>query len=209
MTWREVGATVAGVAPVLGTVLGGPAGGAIGAVVASLFGVKAEPDAVAAAIKADPAAAAKLIDLQQTHERELLRLHLEAETKALAEVNATIRAEVASEDRFVRRMRPSFGYSVMWQCNALVLGLMAAAFVKPDALGLLGTIIPSITSVLMIEVGVLGLYVVKRSDVDKRLAAGVPPAPPLLDLLKARVAPRPAAAAAPESVLGNLHSGGQ
>ena len=39
MDWSDVGGEVAKYAPLLGTALGGPAGGAIGALVAKAFGV--------------------------------------------------------------------------------------------------------------------------------------------------------------------------
>ena len=64
MGWSDVGGEVAKYAPLLGTALGGPAGGAIGALVAKAFGVSEDPDAVLSAVKADPLAAVKLAQVE-------------------------------------------------------------------------------------------------------------------------------------------------
>lgn len=77
--WSGVGSVVKKAAPLLGTVLGGPAGGAAGALVASLFGTDADPGKVAAAISADPNAMVKLREVETRHKERLEELALEAE----------------------------------------------------------------------------------------------------------------------------------
>jgi len=81
MSWSDVGKTVAGFAPLLGGVIGGPAGAGVGSLIASAFGVEDEPNAVMAAIEADPEAAIKLQELQITHKYDLERIKLK-ETQA-------------------------------------------------------------------------------------------------------------------------------
>lgn len=71
MNWSDVGKKVADFAPMLGTVLGGPAGAGIGSILASKFGTKATPDAVAQAIKSDPDAALKLQEVESNNEVRL------------------------------------------------------------------------------------------------------------------------------------------
>jgi len=112
MNWKEIGEQVLGFGlPLLGSVLGGPAGGAVGTMVASALGVGDEPEAVAKAILADPTgAAAKLEELETRHRHEIERLSLEAAITNTREVNRTWRSEIASSDPYVRRMRPTFGY---------------------------------------------------------------------------------------------------
>ena len=71
MKWEEVAKHVSKAAPLLGTVLGGPAGGAIGAIVASAFGVENTPDAISEAVKKDPKAALKLKEIELKHKETL------------------------------------------------------------------------------------------------------------------------------------------
>lgn len=69
ITWKEVGATVAKAAPILGAVLGGPVGAGvagIGSLVAATLGVESTPQAVNDVLKADPAAMVKVIELQES-----------------------------------------------------------------------------------------------------------------------------------------------
>ncbi len=75
--WTQVAAKIAQAgAPVLGGVLGGPAGGALGGLIGGLvgqaLGVPPDPQAVGAAIDADPAgAAAKLQTVEAEHKTAL------------------------------------------------------------------------------------------------------------------------------------------
>lgn len=77
MNWKDLGKQVASAAPALGAVLGGPVGGAAGALIASVFWVESTPDAVEKAIKADPESAIKLMELEQRHIERLTELENE------------------------------------------------------------------------------------------------------------------------------------
>ena len=91
MDWGSIGKLIGVAAPIVGTALGGPAGAAVGSMVAGLLGVEDTPDAVASAIKADPNIVVKLKEL----EVEAHRLELEATDKArLAELEA-VRMQLA------------------------------------------------------------------------------------------------------------------
>lgn len=79
MEWKEIGKKVAGIGlPLVGTALGGPAGGAVGTLLAGALGVADEPTAVATAIETDPDAKLKLMELQTRHQEEMEKLALEA-----------------------------------------------------------------------------------------------------------------------------------
>ena len=67
MDWKEVGVSIAAMAPALGVALGGPAGGAVGSLVAAAFGAKARPADVAAVIATDPEIAVKLREVELRH----------------------------------------------------------------------------------------------------------------------------------------------
>lgn len=97
MDWGNLGKTIvkAG-APLLGTVIGGPAGTAVGALVGSLFGADPnDPEAMAEAIAKDPEAAAKLRKLELEHQAELARLNLQEAQSYLADRQDARAREVA------------------------------------------------------------------------------------------------------------------
>lgn len=75
MKWDEVGKKVADFAPLLGTVLGGPSGAAVGALIAKQFGTENKPDAIAKAIEADPNAALKLREVESNNETLLHQIY--------------------------------------------------------------------------------------------------------------------------------------
>lgn len=71
VTWKEVGQLIGKSAPLLGGIISGPAGTAMGEIVSSAFGVKSTPDDVINAINADPQSALKLIEIQNERRSEL------------------------------------------------------------------------------------------------------------------------------------------
>lgn len=80
MDWKQVGNAVISVgAPLLGGALFGPAGAAVGSIIAGKFGVSPEstPDQVMAAINGDPDAALKLREIETTHVERLQELENE------------------------------------------------------------------------------------------------------------------------------------
>lgn len=80
MDWKQVGNAVISVgAPLLGGALFGPAGAAVGSIIAGKFGVSpdATPDQVLTAIKGDPDAALKLMEIETTHAERLQELENE------------------------------------------------------------------------------------------------------------------------------------
>jgi hypothetical protein len=84
MNLADLGRTIAKAAPLLGTALAGPAGATIGSLIASKFGGgDANPDELNALIQADPEAALKLKEIENTHETQLAQIALQhAQTEA-------------------------------------------------------------------------------------------------------------------------------
>ncbi len=187
MKWSDLGSIVGTAAPLIGSLLGGPAGGAVGGLVASALGAEAKPAAVAEALKADPAALERVRKLELDHQSDLTRMHLEAETARLAEVNKTIRAEIASNDAFVRRWRPTFGYltAVAWiiQCTAISVSIV----VTPESAANVALMVTALTPMWGVALAVLGVNVSKRSQ-DKQVSAGQSPETGLLGALAKRLA---------------------
>lgn len=83
MDWKDIGRSlISQGAPLLGGVIGGPAGAVAGKLLAGAFNVDPEdPDAVMTAIQGDPEAMTKIRELEMTHKIRLQELQLD-ETKA-------------------------------------------------------------------------------------------------------------------------------
>jgi len=195
MNWSEIGKSVAKAAPMIGGLLGGPAGGAVGAMVASAVGVDNDPSAVANVLQADPEALLRIRELELKNTAELQRMQIGAETARLAQINQTIRAEEASNDAYVRRWRPTYGYAAAFTWSAQMIGLMiivgyvvvksptSASAVISALAGLLGPLM-----VLWgVALSILGVSISKRSQ-DKQVAAGQQPPPGLLSVIAQRFA---------------------
>jgi hypothetical protein len=75
MNWDKVKNVVSGIAPLIGSAFG-PAGTAVGALVAAALGVDNSPEQVLEAIKTDPEAALKLRALELEHKYDFERLQL-------------------------------------------------------------------------------------------------------------------------------------
>lgn len=90
-SWEKVGRAVADAAPILGSLAAGPAGGAVGALIAQRLGTAADPEAVLEAMKSDPDALLKIRQLEQD-ERESVRnwqtMTLQAELADVASARA-------------------------------------------------------------------------------------------------------------------------
>ena len=76
MSWKSIGKTVAKFAPLLGGVVGGPAGAGIGGIIASAFGVEDKPAAIMNAIKTDPESAIKLRKIELDNKATLENIAL-------------------------------------------------------------------------------------------------------------------------------------
>lgn len=180
-------------APLLGSLIGTPATGAAIGMIAKALGTDANPDAVVQAL-GDPTAAIKLQQFENEHEQALTRMVLEAESTRLAEVNQTIRAEAASNDAYVRRWRPTYGYltAAAWfiQMTGFTVILGVVAFRNPEELatvvGALGAVLSALLGLWGIALAVLGINVSKRSQ-DKQVAAGQAPKPGFMDAIAKRV----------------------
>ena len=79
MDWSKVKNIVAKVAPTLGTVLGGPLGGAAGALISSALGVENTPDAIEMELSKNPESLIKLKELEFAHKLRLEEMVMEGE----------------------------------------------------------------------------------------------------------------------------------
>lgn len=187
MDWADIAKQVIGLgAPILGTALGGPLGGAAGRILAEVVGATdATPEAVG---KALTTSSAGQIALAETTWADAVRAEAEAARGSVAETQATIRAELGSEDALQRWWRPLYAFELTFECAALwtVLvhefwtGDMTAINALIGATGLL-------VSYWGFRFGVLGVYMSGRTR-EKVCAATGQNAPGLLDKLVKAVA---------------------
>lgn len=98
MNWSDIGGIVGRAAPIVGTLLGGPAGAAVGALVASALNVPNDPDAVNVALAGNPDAMVRVQELQLSARVELEKLAVQAETVRLQAAGAQYAAEAADRD---------------------------------------------------------------------------------------------------------------
>lgn len=133
MDWKDLAGIVGKSAPLLGTLIGGPAGAAIGALVSSALGTSNTPDAVQQALTVNPDAAVKLAQIESSERVELQRMllahadaELTADTAGLQAVNATMQSETKGEHWPTYSWRPFVGFVF----GAMVFGVY---FVLPLA----------------------------------------------------------------------------
>lgn len=98
MNWSDIGNMVGKAAPIVGTLLGGPAGAAVGALVASALNVPSDPDSVNAALASNPEALARVQELQINARVQLEQLAVTAENNRLQAEAAQYSAEAADRD---------------------------------------------------------------------------------------------------------------
>jgi hypothetical protein len=85
MGWKDISNAVAQFAPLLGSVVGGPAGAGVGNIIASALGVENKPDQILAAIQTNPDAAVKLKQLEFDNKSDLEKLQIEKTKAELAD----------------------------------------------------------------------------------------------------------------------------
>lgn len=117
MDWKDIQGDIAAAAPMLGTLVGGPAGAAIGSLVATALGTPNDPAAVQAELKANPDAAVKLRQIESDQATRLQELtvtaennRLVADTAAIASVNTTMQTEAKSDHWPTYTWRPFVGF---------------------------------------------------------------------------------------------------
>lgn len=108
------------------------------------------------------------------HAESMTQMKIAENQIALAEINASLRAEVVSADPYVRRMRPTFGYLMAFTWAAQMFGLAYVVIFETEKAAAVMMGMESLSTIWAVGLSVLGIYVYKRSE-EKR--AGPPPSP--------------------------------
>jgi len=88
MDWSDLKGIVGKAAPVVGGLLGGPAGAMVGGLIASTLGTDSTPDAVSAALIGNPDAIVKIQEMETNAKVQLQQLAVTAEANRLADVQS-------------------------------------------------------------------------------------------------------------------------
>ena len=108
------------------------------------------------------------MEVANRHLEHLTQIQSEEFKATLSEINQTIRTEVASRDKFVRRMRPTFGYLMALTWAAQMFGIAYIIIFDTDRAGAVMAAMGSLSAIWAIGLSVLGIYVYRRSDDKKR-----------------------------------------
>ncbi len=103
------------------------------------------------------------------HTEKMAELEISNYQGSLAEINKSLRAEVASKDKYVRRMRPTFGYLMALTWAAQMFGIAYVIIFDTDKAGVVMAAMGNLSAIWAVGLSVLGIYVYKRSE-DKRSA---------------------------------------
>ena len=101
------------------------------------------------------------------HSEKMAEMEIENYQENLAEINKSLRAEIASEDKYVRRMRPTFGYLMALTWAAQMFGIAYVIIFDTDKAGVVMAAMSNLSAIWAVGLSVLGIYVYKRSD-DKK-----------------------------------------
>lgn len=167
MNLKDIGQKLISVVPLIGSAIGGPAGGAVGALVANALGVENEPKAIEQALKKDPEAFTKLQALEFEHKRELSKMMLSAETTRIADVNNTMRAEVSADKWWSSAWRPFWGFisAIAFLFVIIQIGFLSYQALiagRPEAMAMIPQIIGNFTMLFATPAAILGIASYKR-----------------------------------------------
>lgn len=87
---------------------------------------------------------------------------------ALTQINQSLRTEIASEDPFVRRMRPTFGYLLAATWSLQMIGIAYVMVFDTDKIDKVLNGMEGLSAIWAVALSVLGIYVYKRSE-EKRV----------------------------------------
>lgn len=102
------------------------------------------------------------------HAETMKELETKENIKALEQINETFRHETKSEDKYVRRWRPTFGYAVALSWLLMMLSVAYSIIMTPEKAPSIITTLVNCSTLWTVALGVLGVSVVKRSQ-DKKI----------------------------------------
>lgn len=101
------------------------------------------------------------------HIEVMAQTQAEEHKQAVEQVNTSLRAEIASSDGYVRRMRPTFGYLMAITWAAQMLAIAYVIVFETAQAGVVMAAMGSLSAIWAVGLSVLGIYVYKRSEEKK------------------------------------------
>lgn len=114
---------------------------------------------------------AQLAELNR-HIEKMQEIDAAERKESITQINESLRAEVASNDPYVRRMRPTFGYIIAATWAAQMFALAYVIVFETQEAALVIDAVQSLGTIWAVGLSVLGIYVYKRSDEKRMDAAG-------------------------------------
>ena len=105
------------------------------------------------------------------HAEKMAELKAKENETALAEVNQSLRLEASSDDPYVRRMRPTFGYLMAFTWAAQMLGLAYVLTFETEKAPEVLNSMEALSTIWAVGLSVLGIYVYKRSEEKKTVSS--------------------------------------
>jgi hypothetical protein len=102
------------------------------------------------------------------HAEAMAEMNMKQYEQSLSEINQSLRAEIGSDDKFVRRMRPTFGYLMAATWAAQMFGLAYVIVFQTEKATYILEGMASLSTIWAVGLSVLGIYVYKRSE-DKKI----------------------------------------
>lgn len=166
MKWSDVGHALGASLPAIGTGLGGPAGGAVGLLLAKALGVDSTPEAVTAALTPDA-----IVKLREV-EADLQKTQIEADSAIVTGQLEVNKIEAQNTSIFVAGWRPAIG----WVCAAafawtFVLAPIVSYVAK---LGGVVTALPTmdISQLMPVLLGMLGFGAMRTYEKVNGVSSG-------------------------------------
>lgn len=101
------------------------------------------------------------------HFEKLAEMESAENRTTVEQVNQSLRAEVASSDLYVRRMRPTFGYLMAFTWAAQMFAVAYVIIFKTNQASIVVDALSSLGTIWTVGLSVLGIYVYKRSEEKK------------------------------------------
>ncbi len=105
------------------------------------------------------------------HAEAMAQIRLKEYETSLEQINESIRTEVLSNDKYVRRMRPTFGYLMAITWGLQMGGLSYVIIFHTERAAQLMHGMASLSTIWAVGLSVLGVYIFKRSE-DKKIFSG-------------------------------------
>lgn len=102
------------------------------------------------------------------HAEAMAEINMKEFETTLSEINQSLRAEIASDDKYVRRMRPTFGYLMAFTWAAQMFGLAYVIVFQTEKAAYILESMARLSTIWAVGLSVLGIYVYKRSE-DKKM----------------------------------------